>query len=218
MHILYLYGFASGPQSDKAQFFRDKFSTLNVSIEIYDYIPDRDSFMNLKTSSVLTRLHSHIEQNYPEEELILIGSSYGGLISAWYTGLHPQMISKMILMAPAFRFSASSISKSLQIEPSLWKEQGFVLVFHYRYNQEIPLDYSFYEDILTKNPPNFEHIALSIPILIFHGQFDEVVPFSYSKKIADLKQNYILHALNGDHQLLDQKETMWKYIKDFLRI
>ncbi len=215
MRILYLYGFASGPQSDKAQFFKNKFSSVDVRFDIYDYIPDIKSFTNLKTSHLLEKLHSYIQKHYPKKDLILFGSSFGGLLSTWYASKHPEKIKKLILMAPALKFS-SLISTIL--DPVIWKEQGHLPVFHYRHNKEIPLAYSFYEDISANTPPNFEKTNISIPTLILHGKSDEVVPISWSQKFAAFNQNATFHPLNGDHQLLDQKETMWNLVKEFLKI
>ncbi|MHA2247677.1 MAG: YqiA/YcfP family alpha/beta fold hydrolase [Candidatus Hodarchaeales archaeon] len=218
MRILYLYGFASGPESDKTQFFENKFSSLSVPFDIFDYIPDKESFKNLRTSKLLENLHSYIRLNYHEDDLILFGSSFGGFLLAYYANRHPEKIRKLILIAPALGFSASRILKILKITPSIWKEQGFVPVFHYRYNQEIPLSYSFYEDLATIPPPNFEKMITPIPTLILHGMFDEVVPLLWSQQFADNNQQVTLHELNGDHQLLDQKEKMWEIVKVFLNI
>ncbi len=218
MIILYLYGFASGPQSDKAQFFKNKFTSLGVTFDIFDYIPDEESFRNLTTSLLLENLHSYIGLNYPKEHLFLFGSSFGGFLLTWYASRHPERIRKLILMAPALRFSASSVCKIHGITPSLWKKQGFVLVSHYRYNREIPLNYTFYEDLLTNSPPDFINVEISIPTLILHGKSDEVVPVAWSQTFADLNQQVLLYTLDGNHQLLDQKEIMWELVKEFLGI
>ncbi len=69
--LLYLYGVASGPLSTKAQFFKKK-SIRKVEFDIYDYIPDQDSFTNLQTSSILKKLHSYIEMKL-HEGVILCG-------------------------------------------------------------------------------------------------------------------------------------------------
>ncbi|UCE13483.1 MAG: alpha/beta fold hydrolase [Candidatus Heimdallarchaeota archaeon] len=217
MRIVYLYGFASGPQSDKAQFFKKKFTKLNVSFDIYDYIPNRENFTYLKTSTLLEKLNAHIKKKYSGEKVILFGSSFGGLISTWYTHLYVENVSKLILMAPALRFSASRICKLLEIIPSQWKKRGVVPIFHYRYDREIPLAYSFYEDILANPPPEFKDNTFSIPTLIFHGKFDETVPVEWSQELQFV-QNVIFHTLNSDHQLLDQKNTMWNIIREFLQI
>lgn len=217
MEIVYLYGFASGPQSDKAQFFKDKFTELNVSFDIYDYIPNRESFTHLKISILLENLNSHINKKYSGKKVILFGSSFGGLISAWYTFLHIENVSRLILMAPALRFSAPTISKVLETTPSQWKKRGFVPIFHFRYNREVPLAYSFYEDLLANPPPDFKDRTFSIPTLIFHGKFDETVPVEWSQKLQSI-HNVIFHSLNSDHQLLDQKSIIWGIIREFLQI
>ncbi len=213
--ILYLYGFASGPLSTKAQFFKAKFNQ-RTSFLIYDYIPDKESFTNLKTSTLLNDLHVFILREFPEKQLILFGSSFGGLLSLWYSYLHPEKISKLILMAPALEFSANVIAELLEITPAEWKESGFVTVNHYRYNQDVPLSFTFYEDILKNPPPNFYQCEFSIPTLILHGEFDEVVPISWSRDFAEANLNVTLHELKSDHQLLDQKEKMWTIIDSFL--
>ncbi|MHA1967450.1 MAG: alpha/beta hydrolase [Candidatus Hodarchaeales archaeon] len=213
--ILYLYGFASGPLSTKAQFFKKKFHQ-KANFLIYDYIPDKESFTNLQTSTLLKDMHIFIQRKYPEK-IILFGSSFGGLLSLWYSILHPEKISKLILMAPALKFSADVIAELLEITPVKWKEFGFVTVPHYRYNQEVLLSFSFYNDILRNPPPNFYKQDLSIPGLIFHGEFDEVVPISWSREFAEVNSSVILHELKSHHQLLDQKEKMWTIIDKFLK-
>jgi pimeloyl-ACP methyl ester carboxylesterase len=219
LQIVYLYGFASGPQSNKAQFFKKRFDALNIPFDIYDYIPDIDSFMNMKSSLLLRNFHSYLKRYYSEtNNLILFSSSFGGLISSWYACLHPSKIKKLILMAPALGFSAKWIIKLFDIPLNVWKKQGFVSVYHYRYDQKIPLKYSFLEDLLSNPPPDIETLQIPIPTLVLHGEFDEVVPLSWSQQFAEINPEATLHILNGDHQLLDQKEVMWKIVADFLNI
>ncbi|MFX0015365.1 MAG: alpha/beta hydrolase [Promethearchaeota archaeon] len=215
--VLYLYGFASGPQSCKAQFFKEKFSLLKIHFDIFDYIPNEEAFSNLRTSSLLDDLHSYIQANY-ENSLILFGSSFGALISAWYASRYPKKIEKLILMAPALRFSTSFICQALGTDPSIWERKGYVNVSHYRYNKEVPLNFSFYEDLLENPLPNFWKEVFLQPILIFHGKFDEVVPLIWSQEFMEFNWNVTLHTLDGDHQLLNQKKIMWKLIKEFFNI
>jgi pimeloyl-ACP methyl ester carboxylesterase len=212
LKLLYLYGFASGPLSTKAQFFKRKFPR-NVEFEIYDYIPDQKSFTNLKNSNLLYDLHAYIEKNY-SKGVILFGSSFGGLISLWYASQHPDNVSKLILMAPTLRFSASVLAKLLDL--SDWKEKGFVNIMHFRYNMMVPLAYTFYQDILDNPPPDFGTLDITIPTLIFHGKFDETVPILWSKEYAKANQHVFLHELDDDHQLLNNKEKMWSISKAFL--
>lgn len=132
------------------------------------------------------------------------------------SALHPENVIKLILIAPALRFSASSVAKLLEITPNEWQSTGFALLMHYRYNQMVPLTISFYTDILNNHPPDFYRMNISIPTTIIHGINDEVVPISWSKEYLESKTNVILHELEGDHQLLDQKEMIWSIITKFL--
>jgi len=219
MKILYLYGFASGPQSNKAQYFKKRFSNLDESInfEIFDYIPNRKSFTNLKTSKLLENLKFYIQRNY-QNDLILFGSSFGALLAIWFTNLQLQQIkvSKLILIAPALRFTSEFLLNSLDITASEWEEHKFVLIDHYRYNEAVPLSYEFYRDLKTNSPPSFQKMDINIPTLILHSKNDEVCPVEWSIEYAAIKKNIQLKILNGDHQLLEQKEILWEHIKKFL--
>ncbi|MFX0085800.1 MAG: alpha/beta hydrolase [Candidatus Hodarchaeota archaeon] len=212
VRVLYLYGFASGPLSTKAQFFRKKFP-INVDFEIYDYNPDQESFTNMKSSSLLEDLHIYLEKYY-SKGVILFGSSFGGLLSLWYASQHPNNVNKLILMAPTLRFSASIIAKFF--DPSDWKKEGFANILHFRYNKMVPLAYSFYQDILDNPPPDFYSLDLTIPTLIFHGKFDDIVPIIWSKEYAKANQYVILRELEDDHQFTKEKEEIWRSTKKFL--
>ncbi|MFX0173046.1 MAG: YqiA/YcfP family alpha/beta fold hydrolase [Candidatus Hodarchaeota archaeon] len=219
MKILYLYGFASGPQSNKAQFFKKKFSNLigSIDFEIYDYIPDKKSFTNMKTSVLLENLKLYIQKHY-QGNFILFGSSFGALLALWFANLQIQQnnVSKLILMAPALRFNADSLLKILNVTAEEWEEQGSVLIDHYRYGEEVPLKFGFFIDLKAKPPPSFQKVDISAPILILHAKNDEVCPVEWSMRFAKTQRMVQLQILDGDHQLLNQKDIMWKHIKKFL--
>jgi pimeloyl-ACP methyl ester carboxylesterase len=84
--ILYLHGLESNSQTYKAALIR----------EVY---PD------LITPDFTGSLNERMEQFYPilgrESNWTLIGSSYGGLMSALFTTQHPAQVRKQILLAPA---------------------------------------------------------------------------------------------------------------------
>jgi pimeloyl-ACP methyl ester carboxylesterase len=84
--ILYLHGLESNSQTYKAALIR----------AVY---PD------LITPDFTGSLDERMEQLYPilgmESNWTLIGSSYGGLMSALFTTQHPAQVRKQILLAPA---------------------------------------------------------------------------------------------------------------------
>ncbi|MHA1974014.1 MAG: alpha/beta hydrolase [Candidatus Hodarchaeales archaeon] len=222
MHVIYFYGFASGPLSSKAQFFKDKFLTWcsekkHFTFNIIDYLPTKESFSKLRVSKLICEIEEIILR-FGNKRLILFGSSFGGLISAWLTLCRPELIDRIILMAPALKFSANTIVKSLQADVNEWKQNKEIEVPHYRYDEDIPLAYDFLEDLIENPIPDLTEVDLDRPTIIFHGKNDEVVPIQWSVDFVRNNPKATLFPLDSDHQLLDQKEFMWKKIKDFLSI
>ncbi len=216
MQIIYLYGFASGPLSNKAQFFKHKFDLLGIPLDIFDFIPNRRHFQQMQPSKLVENLVQYVEENYPSEQVILFGSSFGGLIAAWYSALYPNMITKLILMAPALQFTPEFIAKTLGTTLQDWQEKDTVLVEHYRFNVKVPLNYSFVQDLQENSPPIFSPTQFPVPTVIFHGRNDAVVPIQWSIDFAFENPKVTLNILEGDHQLLDQKQIMWNSIQSFL--
>ena len=100
---IYLHGFASSPQSGKAQYLRDRFDIkAKIKLNILDL--NQGDFTNLS----LTRQIRQTVAAFPSQELpiILIGSSFGGLTATWVANKCPQVTS-LILLAPAFGFLAN---------------------------------------------------------------------------------------------------------------
>src|SRR5437899_8000134 len=95
--IVYLHGFASGPQSSKAQFFRRKFAERGVTLRIPQL--DEGDFEGLTISGQL----GVIERAAAAAPVSLIGSSLGGYLGALYAARHPE-VEWLVLLAPAFQF------------------------------------------------------------------------------------------------------------------
>ncbi|MEM9509306.1 MAG: YqiA/YcfP family alpha/beta fold hydrolase, partial [Cyanobacteria bacterium P01_E01_bin.35] len=76
---IYLHGFASSPQSSKAQYLRDRFAAQNLQLKVLDL--NQEGF----TSLTLTRQIKQTIAAFPDSNIpvTLIGSSFGALTSAW---------------------------------------------------------------------------------------------------------------------------------------
>jgi pimeloyl-ACP methyl ester carboxylesterase len=106
-----------------------------------------------------------------KDNLILVGSSYGGLMAAVFACLHQERVRKLILLAPA-----------LHLEP--------------------------YKQCLSKK--------LHIPVAIYHGMRDDVVPISAVRAIAESTfENHTFHAVDDDHSLHNTFSTLdWGTLLD----
>jgi pimeloyl-ACP methyl ester carboxylesterase len=195
--ILYLHGFASGPGSSKARFFRDRMQDAGVDIEIPDLAAG--DFEHLTITGQL----SVIEQASGSGPVSLIGSSMGGYVAAIYAHLHPE-VARLVLLAPAFRFARRWHERYGEEALDQWRRLGTVPVFHYADGRERLLAYSLMEDAERyQDFPDFRQ-----PTLIFHGAHDDVVPARYSEEFAATHPNAVLEIVDSGHELLNVIDYM----------
>src|SRR6185437_13922113 len=95
--FVYLHGFASGPASRKASFFRERLAGHGIALEIPDLA--EGNFRGLTLTAQLQAI-----QRLGQGPLVLIGSSLGGYLAALYAAVHPGQVERMVLLAPAFNF------------------------------------------------------------------------------------------------------------------
>jgi pimeloyl-ACP methyl ester carboxylesterase len=198
MRIIYLHGFASGPGSKKAAFFRERIPGLEV--------PDlaAGDFEHL----TLTGQIRLIEELANGEAVSLIGSSLGGYLAAMYAAEHAE-VAKLVLLAPAFQFAQRWAETP---EARGWRETGVLDVYHYGEKRTRPLGYQFLEDGLRY--PGFPDCRQ--PVLIFHGVHDTVVPWQLSVEFAAAHSNTRLQLLDSGHELVDVLEVIWRGAAPFL--
>jgi pimeloyl-ACP methyl ester carboxylesterase len=198
MRYLYLHGFASGPQSKKAGFFRERILSLEV--------PDlaAGDFEHLTISGQLRV----IEDLAAGEAVSLIGSSMGSYLAALYAARHPEVV-KLVLMAPAFGFARRW---SELPESESWRKNGFLDIYHYGEKRNRRLSYGLIEDALQHEEfPDFRQ-----PGLIFHGLHDTTVPSGLSCEFAADHPNVRLYLLDSDHELLNVLDAIWQAAAPFL--
>ena len=213
MNYLYLHGFASSPKSSKAIFLQAQFAQVGLTLDIPD--------LNLNNFSEvsLTKQLNYLKSKYGESPLVVIGSSLGGYLALQMAIAMPQ-VQKLILLAPAFEFS-KCLAESLGEEAiAQWQAVGTRAVYHYGFKQEIPLNYEFYSDAQTYLPKSLER---ELPILIIHGNNDEVVPCSLSRDFVStaLKNGHhriILKIVESDHSLGNVMDLIWQKTATFLEL
>jgi pimeloyl-ACP methyl ester carboxylesterase len=203
--FIYLHGFASGPSSQKARFFRKRFRELGIPFEIPDLA--EGGFERLTIGGQL----DVIQRIAAGDPVSLIGSSMGGYLAALYAARHPE-VEKLVLLAPAFSFLTRWPQELGEPKMDEWKRTGVLQVFHYSEGREVPLGYQLIEDARKyEDYPEF-----SQPALIFHGQHDTVVPPGYSIAFSRQHPRATLHLMDSDHQLLNVLDDIWMEAEKFL--
>jgi uncharacterized protein len=203
--IVYLHGFASGPTSKKAQFFRERFAQLGIGLEIPDLADGR--FERLTISGQL----EVIERVSRCEPVTLIGSSMGGYLAALFAARHTE-VDKVVLMAPAFCFSTRWPQTLGEATTQEWRLNGVLEVFHYGQGRTVELGYQLIED--GRQYEDYPQVRQ--PALIFHGKNDTVVPSDLSVEFAVRRPEAQLHLMESDHELLNVLDDMWIATEKFL--
>jgi pimeloyl-ACP methyl ester carboxylesterase len=201
MRVVYLHGFASSPQSSKAQFFKRKLNAEGIDVEIPRL--DGGDFEHLTITSQL----AIVDQAVGGRPTVLFGSSLGGYLAAVYAARHPE-IERLVLLAPGFQFPSRWPLRYSAEELARWKREGSAPVFHYGEKREMRLGYELMEDSLRyEDEPDVRQ-----PTLIFHGTKDDVVLAEVSQTFAARHPNAELHLMDSGHELTDVLEEMWAVV------
>lgn len=212
-YFLYLHGFASGPQSYKAQVFRAQFASQGLSLAVPDL--NQGGFTHLTLSRNIQQAR-HLILAQPEPTVI-IGSSLGGLTAAWVAE-QPELrgrIEKLVLLAPAFHFLAQWLPRLGTEKLTQWRKDGTLPIDHYAEGRPIPLDYGFVTDAQNYRD---EDLTAAIPTLVLHGTQDEVIAIDASRAYAAARPWVKFVELPSDHALGNVETEIWQHTRQFLNL
>jgi pimeloyl-ACP methyl ester carboxylesterase len=204
--LVYLHGFASGPLSTKAQFFRAQLANLGVELHVPDLAPD---FTHLTVTSMLGVLEPLLARG----PAVLLGSSLGGYLATLAAAREPERVRGLVLFAPAFGLLERWVERLGPAAIATWRSRGTMPVFHYGEEREIPLDAAFLDDA-ERYPSEPDP---SVPALVFAGRKDESVPLASVEHFARARSGRTLVVLESGHELTDVLEPMWDRTETFLR-
>lgn len=205
--ILYLHGFASGPQSSKGLFFEQRFAARGIEVDLPDL--SGGDFERLTLTGQLGVIDQRVAARRPAA---VIGSSLGGYLAALYAARHPGAFRALVLLAPGFGF-ARRWPESLGAEAlRRWRDRGWHEVYHYGLKRQCRLD----SRILADGAQYEDYPAVTDPTLVIHGSGDEVVDPRWSEEFARGRPNVTVELVDSDHQLLDVLEAVWGRTEAFL--
>ncbi len=212
MEYLYLHGFASGPQSAKAQYLRQQFEQVSTTLHILDL--NQGDFTHLTLSRQIEQAIAWIGDR---SKVTIIGSSFGGLTACWIAE-HPQVssqIQQLVLLAPAFQFLEQWLPRLGQEAVTHWRETGRLSVYHYGQQRQIELAYDFITDAQQYDEANLQ---TERPTLILHGRHDDVINIQASRDYAAPRPWVQLIELDSDHALGNVQATIWAMLRQFLQL
>jgi alpha-beta hydrolase superfamily lysophospholipase len=146
---VFIHGLESSSGGTKGNFFRKRYPDM--------IIEDYRGTLDQRMTRLRTILHGR-------SDLLLVGSSYGGLMAAIYAFEHSQEVSRLVLLAPALSLD----------------------------------EFGAYLDR-----------SLDIPVIVYHGTRDDVVPSNPVRKIASkVFTNLEYNMIDDNHPLEAQFKTL----------
>jgi uncharacterized protein len=192
MKFIYLHGFASGPDSQKACVFKDRFQKARQSLSVPDL--QEGDFENLTLSKQVALIQRIIDKN-PEDSYALIGSSMGGYVAA-LTAETRKEITALYLMAPGFNFLNRWVRRlNWDLDSTI---PDSIQVYNYRYQKEVTLSTGLFRDAKEWNSLPLKR---QLPVRVVHGVHDETVPIQESRDFVRSRSWCQLQEVDSDHGL-----------------
>lgn len=208
--FVYLHGFASSPQSQKATAFSRRFAELGVPLAVPDL--EGGDFKHLTISGQLRIIENTLD-SFPDASFGLIGSSMGGYLAALTAQIRSD-VKATYLMCPGFNFMRrwrSTLSSEIQGKEGA----GLIRVFNYRYNKTMELDPGIFKDAEKWEDFDF---GRPVPCQIVHGIHDETVDIGESRKFVQNHPWAYLKEVNSDHGLLSHLDWILDDCLDFFSV
>ena len=207
--IVFLHGFMSDLEGKKPNAFL-KFAKKNklsfLALEYSGHGKSSGKFINGNITKWSNETSTLIKKFVKKNDFIIVGSSMG----AWLALRQFQEFKKQIKAflgigsAPEFleNLMWKKFTKKMKSEII---QKGIIQLKHGNY--EYPITLQLIKDG-RKNKVLTKKINSKINITMVHGQKDEVVPVSYSRKVLKIFQKAkkkLVIVKNGDHSLSSQK-------------
>ena len=191
----------------------------NIASVRFDFNGHGDSDGKFENMTVLNEIEdanailNYVRTDPHVRNIYLVGHSQGGVIASMLAGLYPDIIKKVVLLAPAATLKTDALKGSTQgvtynpnhIPDRLPFKDLTLGGFYLRVAQQLPI----YE----------VSAQFTKPVCLIHGTDDTVVSPNASKKYDQIYQNSTLHLIEGaDHCFSDsyQKNAV-NLTTDFLQ-
>jgi len=203
-HVVYLHGFASSPESGKAQRFASELAARGVGFTAPDL--NLPAFETLTTTRMLAQVRDAVAQ-VPEGPIALVGSSLGAFVAVLAAAQDTTgRIDRLILLAPALDFGGNRLTEIGPYSVDEWRRAGSIRVFHYALGEEREVGYALYSD-----GAQYDALVLptTLPTLVFMGDQDACVRPTMVRQWAEGRPLVDLHRVDDGHQLTKSMDLIW---------
>lgn len=196
--VIFAHGFNGSYRQGRV--YAELLASRGYAVYTFDFVhggPKSQSSSNAKELTVTSQVEDlksvlKVSQEWTEiepDQTSLLGISQGGLVASLVASQEPKSVQSLLLMYPAFVIS----ELPHQVYDSL---------------DQIPEESKIFDQFEMEISPNYLldvwpiHIYTELakypgPVLILHGNQDEIVPFSYSEKARPYLQNGQVQIIDG---------------------
>lgn len=207
--VIFLHGFASSGKGTKAVYLGERLRAReDVDFIAFDFTPTPRDFEYMTITGMVNRLRQYV-MDHDLAPFFLVGSSFGALVGMNYADRYGG-IDGALLLAPALSYSTMADDEAERMH---WKAQGVVDVFHYSFNQPLPLRYDIEVDgRIYKDAP-----APTRQVAIVHGTSDEVVPVEESRHYATQYPELVdLIEVDAGHDLNEHLDMIGSLLEELI--
>ena len=207
--IVFLHGFMSDLEGKKPNVFL-KFAKKNkisfLALEYSGHGKSSGNFINGNITKWSNETSALIKKYVKKNNFTIIGSSMGAWIAIKQFQKFKNQINSFLGIGSAPEFLENLMWKKFtkKMKAEIIKKG----IYHLKHgNYEYPITYQLIKDG-RKNKVLNKKIDSKIKITMVHGQKDEVVPVSYSRKVLKIFKNAkkrLLIIKGGDHSLSEKK-------------
>ena len=221
-YIVFLHGFMSDLEGEKPKNFLNfskKYNLGFLALEYSGHGKSSGKFTNGNISKWSKQTHLLIKKIVKKNNFILIGSSMGAWISLNQFKFFKNQIKGFLGIGSAPEFLENLMWK--KFTKKMKQETQKKGIYHLKHgNYEYPITYQLIKDG-RKNRVLNKPINIETRVTMVHGEKDEVVPVSYSKKVLKIfpkAQKKLIVIKNGDHSLSTKKwlKIITKELKSFI--
>ena len=198
------HGFTANRNTSLLREIANSLRDENIASVRFDFNGHGDSDGKFENMTVLNEIEdanailNYVKTDPHVRNIYLVGHSQGGVVASMLAGLYPDLIKKVVLLAPAATLKGDALEGNTQgvtynpdhIPDRLPFKDLTLGGFYLRIAQQLPI----YE----------VSAQFTKPVCLIHGTDDTVVSPNASKKYDQIYQNSTLHLIEGaDHCFSD---------------
>ncbi len=221
-YLVFLHGFMSDLEGEKPKNFLNfskKHDLGFLALEYSGHGKSSGKFVNGNITKWSEQTHLLIKKIVKKNNFILIGSSMGAWISINQFKIFKNQIKGFLGIGSAPEFLENLMWK--KFTEKMKKETINKGIYHLKHgNYEYPITYQLIKDGRRNKVLN-KPINIKTKVTMVHGEKDEVVPISYSKKVLKIfpkAKKKMIVIKNGDHSLSTKKwlKIITKELKELI--